>query len=256
MLVVVAVLSVLVSLTSVSLRAGKEYSKAVVCAGNLKQITLASHLYLQDNQTLPFGFNDRLIAVPPDGYAGDSAFDWQGWWWFHYFYDALGSDLSLGSPLWCPSRFVLGETVQKNVLCGNYGANFSFLKAFDPFPKEDYQGTPIQPSALNQPARSPLFFDSGYAWTTWHCASGGPITKFPNAQRLGSFYVPGLFVNAGRSLSPDQTEDALGGRHPQQSVNIGFADGHLERKPADLLFVQQDETGGPGYCSLIWSSQF
>lgn len=254
LLVVIAVLAVLVSLASVSLRAGKEYSRTIVCASNLKQITLAAHIYLQDQETLPYGFNDEMAYPPPGGFIGDASYDWHGWWWFHFLYDSLGSDLSQDGPLGCPSRFVLGSSTNRNILCGNYGANFSLCRVFEPFPQEEYQGTPIRPTVLRQPAKTALFFDSGYAWTTWHCAADGPVTEFPNLNRIDSFYIPGLSVNETRTISPDQVDDALGGRHPNKTVNVGFADGHQKREPASSLHLQRDESGR-GYSPLIWTSR-
>jgi prepilin-type processing-associated H-X9-DG protein len=42
-------------------------------------------------------------------------------------------------------------------------------------------------------------------------------------------------------LWPGQTWDAIGGRHPNKTVNIGFADGHAELKPACDLLVERGE---------------
>jgi prepilin-type processing-associated H-X9-DG protein len=55
--------------------------------------------------------------------------------------------------------------------------------------------------------------------------------------------VPGLEINKKKDLWPGQHQDAIYGRHPSKSVNVGFADGHVSRKKADDLFVEKTETG-------------
>ena len=256
LLVVIAVLSLLASLVSTSLRKGRQYSEAVVCAGNLKQLSLASQIYVQNNDTLPYGFFDNTPDRPPGGPVGDNVYDWAGWWWFHFMYDSLSNPLDLDGSLWCPSRFVLGNSsITKNVLIGNYGANFSLFKVNDPSPDAEYQGIPIRPDILRQPARTPLFLDSGYAWVTWHSAKQDPSADFPMIKRIGSFYIPGLPVNKLRDVDPDQLEDALNGRHLNHTINVVFADGHTERNPAETFIIEDSETGLPCYSPLIWSSK-
>jgi prepilin-type processing-associated H-X9-DG protein len=51
--------------------------------------------------------------------------------------------------------------------------------------------------------------------------------------------VPGLKINKDKHLMPGQEQDAIDGRHPNKTVNVGFADGHVARKKADDLFVEK-----------------
>jgi prepilin-type processing-associated H-X9-DG protein len=56
-------------------------------------------------------------------------------------------------------------------------------------------------------------------------------------------YVPGLEINKTKDLWPGQEGDAIKGRHTNQTVNVGFVDGHVNRLKADKLFVEKIEAG-------------
>ena len=57
-----------------------------------------------------------------------------------------------------------------------------------------------------------------------------------------SSYVPGLTINKERTnLWFGQEKDAIEGRHPGKTVNVGFADGHVSQKQADQLLVEETE---------------
>jgi len=62
-------------------------------------------------------------------------------------------------------------------------------------------------------------------------------------------YVPGLSINRDRDLLPGQIQDAIGGRHPSKTVNVGFVDGHVDRTKADDLLVEK--TGEDQYCNRV-----
>jgi prepilin-type processing-associated H-X9-DG protein len=56
-------------------------------------------------------------------------------------------------------------------------------------------------------------------------------------------YVPGLNdINKEKAL-PGLEWDAINGRHPNKTVNVGFVDGHVERRGVEELFVEKTETG-------------
>ena len=42
-----------------------------------------------------------------------------------------------------------------------------------------------------------------------------------------------------RAIWPGQENDAINGRHPHKTVNVGFADGHCARIKADKLLVEK-----------------
>jgi prepilin-type processing-associated H-X9-DG protein len=56
-------------------------------------------------------------------------------------------------------------------------------------------------------------------------------------------YVPGLSINKDRHFWSGQEEDAIGGRHPNKKVNVGYSDGHLAIMKADELLVEKNGNG-------------
>ncbi|MBN1456807.1 MAG: hypothetical protein JW912_03035, partial [Sedimentisphaerales bacterium] len=67
-----------------------------------------------------------------------------------------------------------------------------------------------------------------------------------------AFYIPGLTFNKNRTFPPELFEDATEGRHPNQTVNVMFADGHLDRVKADELFVEDNGDDSYNNRSPLW----
>ncbi|MHC4115562.1 MAG: hypothetical protein ACYSSL_09640, partial [Planctomycetota bacterium] len=136
-----------------------------------------------------------------------------------------------------------------NVLCGNYGVNRSICRdasGITGIVGSEFVGTPLGLYEIQQPAETLLIADSGYSLISWRGASDTSGPYFNNPRSEGAFYVPGLVINKKRllegTISPGFEQDAIEGRHPNKSVNVGFADGHLTRIKADELLVE--EAGG------------
>ena len=98
-------------------------------------------------------------------------------------------------------------------------------------------------ASLKQPGSTLLVSDSGYSLLCWWNATADPPCSLdPNCMEDTS-YVPGLEINKNKGLKTGQTADAIGGRHANKMVNIGFADGHADPKPAGDLLVEKTEDG-------------
>jgi prepilin-type processing-associated H-X9-DG protein len=67
-----------------------------------------------------------------------------------------------------------------------------------------------------------------------------PPVSFDSNRGEDTSYVPGLKINIEKNLMLDQKQDAIDGRHPNRTVNVGFADGHISRKKADDLLVEKE----------------
>ena len=256
LLVVIAVIAMLIGILVPALRAARQQTRTIVCGSNLKQLALALTVYEQENGTFPYGFDDSNSAnvEPPGDYPGGTR-DLKGWWWFHLLADSLEDSFGKGSILWCPSRNVKDPYV----LCGNYGVNRAICMD-QPNPEAgkldgEFVGTPLGLNQIRRPAETLLIADSGYSLISWRAATNVAGKRFENQAREGAFYVPGLSVNKERilegTISPGHEQDAIDGRHPNKTANVGFVDGHLARLKADDLFVE--ETGG-SYNSLspLW----
>lgn len=109
---------------------------------------------------------------------------------------------------------------------------------FAPYSDDEFCGVPRSTSSLRQPGSTLLLLDSGYATICWwHAAREPPFTFGPSIQDAA--YVPGLEINETKTLWPGQATDAINGRHPGKSVNVGFADGHVSRLKARELLVEK-----------------
>jgi len=249
LLVVIAIIVMFIAILLPALRASRQQARAVVCGSNLRQLALALTVYDQQNGTFPYGFNDSTDVIPPGDYPGHGS-DMQGWWWFHLL-DILEEKYDKGTILWCPSRNVRDPYV----LCGNYGVNRAICMD-QPNPIAgaiggEFVGTPLGLNQIRCPAETLLIIDSGYNLVSWRGATNAPGQPFENAGREGAFYVPGLWINKERIILPGHEQDAIDGRHPNKSINVGFADGHISRVKADALFVEETD-GGYSNRSPLW----
>jgi prepilin-type N-terminal cleavage/methylation domain-containing protein/prepilin-type processing-associated H-X9-DG protein len=244
LLVVIAVIAILMAILIPALRAVRQRGQAVVCASNLKQLSLALATYDQENATFPPGFDDfnYIPPSPPGGCVGNWLYDKMGAWWFHFLAPSLGTNFSRKSVFWCPSRTVQDPTPRANVLCGNYGVNRAICKDAPGVMTGEFVGKPLSAYRIRPPEATLLIADSGYALISWRAATSISTAPLGHPNRQPSFYVPGLRTNKGRTLFPGSDEDAMDGRHPAKSVNAGFADGHVNTLKADDLLVE--ENGG------------
>ena len=241
LLIVIAVIAMLIGIVLPVLHIARQQARAVACGLNLKQLSLALTTYCQENGTFPYGFDDSISSLvpPPGDYVGDAAYDKMGWWWFHFLANILGEDFPKGTIVWCPSRCVEDPGPKANVLCGNYGVNRAICKDAPGIVGGQFTGTPLGLHQIRSSAETLLITDRGYSLISWRGATDALGQPFENANREGAFYVPGLGINKERTLFPGQEEDAINGRHPNRSVNVGFVDGHVDRVKADDLFVEE-----------------
>lgn len=248
LLVVIAIIVMLIAISLPVSRAARQRARAVACGSNLRRLALALTMYEQENETFPYGFDHSAFGsvIPSGGYPGTGMYDKKGWWWFNFLVDSLGKNFDKGSVVWCPSRRVKDPYV----LCGNYGVNRAICRNSPGITTgivcSEFVGTPLGLYEIHQPAETLLIADCGYSLISWRGASDASGPYFDNLQREGAFYVPGLAINKKRllegTISQGFEQDAIDGRHPNKSVNVGFADGHLARLKADDLFVE--EAGG------------
>jgi prepilin-type processing-associated H-X9-DG protein len=243
LLAVVAVIALLVALLIPVLGSSKRCAKTLVCSSNIKQLTTGLFMYEAENQTFPYGFYNTL-ARPPGGYCGNSAFDKLGWWWFHYVYDCQEKPVSKNTTLWCPSRQISDPRFD-HVLHGNYAVNRGICRSSDDLQpnRQEFVGKPLGNSDIPHPAQTLLVVDSGYSIIDWWHVTDVPPVALDDTSIEDTAYVPGLDINKDKGLWHGQKEDAIAGRHPNKTVNVGFTDGHSERKRAnDLLVEKQDDT--------------
>lgn len=251
LLVVIAIIALLTAILIPALQSSKQRAKAVICSSNIKQLTVGLFMYETENQSFPYGFYNTYTP-PPGGYPGNIAFDKFGWWWFNYTSDYPGRIRSKKTTLWCPSRRI-NDPKFDFILHGNYGVNQSICKSSDDIQRnrEEFVGTPLRGSDIPHPAQTLLIVDSGYGIISWwHATDAPPATLGSTIEDTA--YIPGLEINKDRDLWPGQEEDAVDGRHPNKTVNIGYVDGHSGRTKANDLFVEKT-TDAYTNRSPLWS---
>ena len=237
LLVVIAIIGALAAIIIPSLMAAKEHSRTVLCSSNLRQLLLSFELYQQETEVFPYGFCDKglntTLPKPPEGFAGGGK-DKQGWWWLNYLQNIVEIGLEEGGITWCPSRKSTVSGIRGNILCGNYGVNRSVCRDALGVTRCSFSGDPLRTGAIRTPSATLLISDSGYSLVSWMAAvdTGGDPYEYP--PRLNSFYVPGLSLNQTRSELAGN-RDAIEGRHRNGMLNLGFIDGHTDRRSAETF---------------------
>ena len=239
--VVIAIIALLVAILVPFLRNSRLQAKAVVCSSNLQQLQLGLSMYESENQTFPPGFDDNLTKPPPGGYAGKLEYDRTGWWWFNFIEGFYKKSQGVKTVMQCPAKLVDNNRLGLNILWSNYGVNRSICKSPDDIQplKKEFVGKPLSSTSMLHPSQILLIIDSGYSLISWWHATDVPPIELDNKIIEDAAYVPGLKINKERRLWPGQEQDAIDGRHPQKTINAGFADGHTDRIRAEELFVQK-----------------
>lgn len=238
---VIATIALLMAISLPSLQKSRQQAKAVLCSSNIKQLTFALLLYETQNQTLPYGFDNTPMGSPEGGYPGYTSYDRTGWWWLNFIEGFYKKSDSKRTVVQCPSKWLNNPKLINNILCGNYGVNRSICKSSDDrqSKREEFIGTPLNSSDIRRPGETLLIVDSGYSLISWWQVTNVPPVKLSNKIIEDTAYVPGLKINKDRNLWSGQEQDAIDGRHPNKTVNVGFVDGHVSRIKADDLLVEK-----------------
>ena len=240
LLVVIATMALLVAILVPSLQNSRRQAKAVLCSSNIKQLFFGLAMYETENESFPHAF-DRPPhgSPPPGGYAGYIQYDRTGWWWFNYIEGFFNKADSRKTVLRCPSKRLRNPRLKNNILCGNYGVNQSICKSSSGRESHsEFIGSPLRSGHRSRVAETLLIVDSDYSMINWWHATNAPPVS-PGSTIEDTAYIPGLRINKERDLWPGQERDAINGRHPNKSVNVGFVDGHVNRTKADSLLVEK-----------------
>lgn len=239
LLVVIAVIAMLAALLLPVFQSAREQARATVCQAHIRELAIEFHQYEAEHETLPYGIW-AMRPPPPGGYICDSRYDMPGWYWPNFIGAVRHQSQRDRKILECPSRHLRDSELSGDVLWGNYGVNRSLCRsAADIAPyRQAFPGPPLSTSEIRHPGSTLLLVDSGYALICWWDVTADPPKRYSGSLPVGTAYVPGLAINADRELLPAQIDDAIGGRHANKTVNVGFADGHVDRMEASALEVK------------------
>jgi len=207
----------------------------------MKQLVFGLVMYETENGTFPYALDDTLLEPPSGGYPGFLEYDRTGWWWFNFIEGFYKRPVSKRTVFKCHSKQLRNPDLKNNILCGNYGVNQSICKSSRGRRSHaEFVGTPLSSSDITRPGQTLLIVDSGYSMISWwHVTDVPPVSLGSTIEDTA--YVPGLEINKDKNLWPGQEWDAINGRHPNKTVNVGFVDGHLNRKKAEDLFVEKTD---------------
>jgi|GEM_PF-301861 len=255
LLVVVGIVALLLAFAVEGLRIVREQARAAACAANVRQLVTGLLVYETTHERFPPGFENPDPKIGLSGRAAGSAgfMDPGGWWWFDRIQRLNHLTMDGYKVMVCPSKRLENRWLDLNILCGNYGANLSvlravqYLKSYKPF-----FGMPLAAHQVPRPSETLLVADSGYGLISWWHATGEPPADLPildaalEVPSMGSAqdaaYVPGMSINRQKTVCQGQDLDAVGGRHPHKTVNVGFVDGSVGiKKPADELAVEKTD---------------
>jgi prepilin-type N-terminal cleavage/methylation domain-containing protein/prepilin-type processing-associated H-X9-DG protein len=223
LLVVIGIISLLIAMLLPALNKARQQAKQVQCASNMRQIGQAVFMYANQNGGRP----------PPTQYvwtdpATNKLLDLR---WQEYLCDQkyLPEDAktpgNLKSVLLCPSSSVLFSD-QHSPYYGNYTANQHLLGYYNPGAswRNNYHGIKLQ--QVSNPSSRIMFLEGGYYYL---------ISLRAKSPATANYYIAGASVNTTVSWGGTYGGDAILGRHPNKTINILFADGHVANTPAELL---------------------
>jgi len=244
LLVVIAVIAMLAALLLPVFHSAREQARATVCQAHIRELAIEFHQYETEHEMLPYGIW-TMRPPPPGGYVCDSRYDMPGWYWPNFIGAVRHQSRRDRKILECPSRRLRESGLSDDVLWGNYGVNRSLCRsAADIAPyRQGFPGPPLSTSEIRHPGSTLLLVDSGYALICWWDVTAEPPKRYSGSLPIGTAYIPGLAINADRELLPAQIDDAIGGRHANKTVNVGFADGHVDRMQASALGVEATGDG-------------
>lgn len=253
LIVVISVIAVLMAVLLPALHGAREQARSALCQHRVRQLQLEFKQYTDsENGLFPHSLQFGRWPGPPNDYAGTPARDTIGWWWFDLLELVNRTSLRDSGTLECPSKRLDGVILTRDLLWGNYGVNQSLCiqtqMMFVGVPPAD-RGPSV--NDVRHPGTTLLIVDGGYTIVSWLLAADEPPKAF-RMLGIGTPYIPGLAINKERELEDGVIEDAIRGRHPGKTVNIGFVDGHVERRKADYLLVKKSGEDTYSGRSPLW----
>jgi prepilin-type N-terminal cleavage/methylation domain-containing protein/prepilin-type processing-associated H-X9-DG protein len=231
LLVVVAIIGILAALLLTALSSGKLRAQRISCLNNVKQLSLGSFMYAQENS--------RNAGYETSAFPGGN---WMGT--LNEYASGKGILVCPAAPIPQPTpasgneqgyadrAWVRWTSDQKTMFAGSYGYNGWLYSDLQPSEKGDPGQFLIfrKESAIQKPTLTPVFFDENWV-DVWPKETDKPYNN--------------LYTGQPFSVSPDQMGRCTIARHDSRpassaprtflaqnqmpgAINVGMADGHTE----------------------------